>query len=110
VKGLNMTVVSEADVHLVAHCQLNIRTEPNRKSLIPDVILEPKVLGVDMALTNLDVKRIGEIRGDIAESIGDASRHYIENLIQAQEGRVVKKANEAIEKKRKNLRISVPSF
>lgn len=110
VKGFNMTVVSEADVRIVAHCQLTVRTEPNRKSLIPDIILEPKVVDVDLALTNLDVKRIGEIRGDIAEGIGDASRHYIENLIQAQEGRVVKKANEAIEKKRRSLRISVPSF
>ena len=106
VKGFNMTVVSEADVQIVANCQLTLRTEQNRKSLIPDLVLDPKVNGIKLSLTNLDVKRIGEIRGDIAEGIGDSSRHYIENLMQAQEGRALKKANEAIEKKRNSLRIS----
>lgn len=110
VKGLNMTVVSEADVQIVAHCQLTLRTESTRKNLLPDLVLEPRVNSVQLFLTNLDVKRIGEIRGDLAEVIGDTSRHDIENLLQAQEGRVARKANESIEKKRNSLRISVPAF
>jgi hypothetical protein len=105
VKGLNFTVVSEADVRVVAHCQLAIHTERRGGSLLPDLVLDPRVNGVELFLSHLETRRIGEIRGDIAEELGDRSRHYIENLLQAQESRVVKKANEAIEKKRGNLRI-----
>ena len=110
VKGLNTTVMSDANVQIVAHCQLAIHTAPNRKSVIPDLVLDPKVNGIDLSLTHLDVKRIGEIRGDLAEGIGDASRRTIENLLKSQEARVLKKANEAIDKKRSSLRISATPF
>jgi hypothetical protein len=105
VKGLNLTVVSDADVQVVADCELTLRPQPNRKSLLPDLILDPKVNRVSISLRDLDVKRIGEIRGDLAESIGDISRRDIENLLQGQEQRVVKKLNEAIDKNRSHLRI-----
>ncbi len=105
VKGLNFTVVSDADIQIIANCHLKIRRESNRARLLPDLVLEPRVNNVQLFLTNLEVRRIGEIRGDLAEGIGDTSRHYIENLLQTQEGRAVKKANEAIDKKRSQLRI-----
>lgn len=110
VKGMNMTVVSDADVQIVAHCQLALHTESHRKSTIPTLVLDPRVNGIDLSLTHLDVKRIGEIRGDIAEGIGDVSRRTIENLLKSQEGRALKKANEAIDKKRGSLRISATPF
>ena len=105
VKGLNLTVVSEAEIEVIAVCETLIRTRPNPKHLFPDLCFEPKVNRVQIFLKNLDVRRIGEIRGDIAEGLGDLSRHDIENLLQAQEGRVVKKINEAIEKNRSRLQI-----
>lgn len=106
VKGFNATVVSEADVEIIANCRLAIRTESNGKHLIPDLILDPHVDAIKLFLRHLDVKRIGEIRGVLAEGIGDLSRHDIENLLQAQENRVTKKANEAIDKKRSSLRLT----
>ncbi len=106
VKGFNTTIVSDVDVRIVTQCQLAIRTEFHGHSLLPDVILEPRVDDVKIFLTDLDVKRIGELRGDIAEEIGRSSRHDLENLLQAQEGRVIKKANEAIDKKQRSLHFS----
>ena len=105
VKGLNMTVISDADVEVFAHCRLSIQTESNRKHFFPDLLLQPHVDRVEIFLTNLDVQRIGELRGDLAEGLGDLSRHDIENLLQSQETRVTKKINEAIEKKKSSLRI-----
>lgn len=105
VKGLNLTVVSDAVVKVVADCEVVIRSEPNRKSLLPDLILDPKVNRVSISLCDLDVNRIGEIRGDLAEIAGDISRRDIEKLLQGQERRVVKKLNEAIDKNRTRLRI-----
>lgn len=106
VKGLNFTTISDADVEVVSHCEVVIRAELNPKSFLPDLVLEPTVRRVELFLRNLRVKRIGEIRGDVAKGIGEMARHDLENLIQAQEGRVVKNANEAIQKKQSNLRLS----
>ena len=105
VKGLNASTVSEADIEMIAHCEVMIRAAPNPDSLLPDTVIEPQVKRVELCLKDLDVQRIGAIRGDLAKGIGDASRHEIENLLQAQEPRVKKKANEAIEKNRGNLKL-----
>ena len=63
-------------------------------------MLEPQINDLKIFLTDLDVKRIGQLGGDLVEELGRGLRHDIENLIQAQEGRATNKANEAIEKKR----------
>ena len=105
VKGLNLTVVSEAEVRIVARCQVAIRSEFQQGHLIPDLVIEPHVQQVRISLVDLDVRRIGEIRGDAAEFMGGQSRRFIEGLLQAQEPRVAQKANEAIRKNRDRLRI-----
>lgn len=105
VKGLNFTVVSEADVDVIADCEVVVQTQPRRGSLIPDVVLDPRVRRVQLFLKDIDVRRIGEIRGDIAETVGDMARHDIENLLQDQEPRVLKKINEALTKNRGRLKI-----
>ena len=105
VKGFNVSTVSEADIEMIAHCEVIIRAVPNPKSLVPDTIIEPQVHRVELFLTNLDTQRIGAIRGDLAKGIGDISRHDLENLLQAQEPRVTRKANEAIEKNRTRLKL-----
>ena len=105
VKGLNASTVSEADIEMIAHCEVVIQAAPNPDSLLPDTVIEPQVKRVELFLKNLDVQRIGAIRGDLAKGIGDVSRHDIENLLQAQEPRVTRKANEAIEKNRGRLKL-----
>ena len=42
---------------------------------------------------------------DLAAELGNSSRQFLEDLLHAQEGRVLKKANEAIQKKKESLRI-----
>jgi hypothetical protein len=106
VKGFNVSTVSEADIEMIAHCEVIIRAASNPPSLFPDMIIEPKVNRVDLSLKKLNVQRIGAIRGELAKGIGDVSRHDIENLLQSQEPRVTRKANEAIEKNRGRLKLS----
>lgn len=109
VKGLNFTVVSDATVQLHAHCLLYIRTERREKHWLPDVILEPSIQSLKLKLVEVDTQRIGEIRGDLAEEIGNGSRGFIADLLRKQEPKVLKKANAAIAKKRDALRLS-PSW
>lgn len=104
VKGLNFPVVSDAVVQIHAQCELAIQTERRDKCFFPDLVLVPSLRRVKLKLKDVDTHRIGEIRGDLAEDMGDRSRHFIENLLQGQEPKVLKKANAAIAKKRESLR------
>ena len=105
VKGLNFPVVSDAVVQMHAQCELAMRTERQEKSFLPDVILAPSLQRVRLNLRDIDTHRVGEIRGDLAEELGNGSRRFIEDLLQKQEPKVVKKANAAIAKKRDALRV-----
>ena len=105
VKGLNFPVILEAVVQLDAQCELTIRTERREKSFFPDVILEPSLQRVRLTLRDLDTRQVGEIRGDLAEEMGNGSRRFVRDLLHQQEPKVVKKANAAIAKKRDALRI-----
>ncbi len=104
VKGLNLAVVSDAVVQLDAQCELAMRTERRENSFLPDVILAPSLQQIRLTLRDIDTRRIGEIRGDLAEELGDGSRRFIQDLLRRQEPRVLKKANAAIAKKREALR------
>jgi len=105
VKGLNFDVVSDVEVHLHAVCELTIRREMRPKSFLPDLILEPTIRSIRLELADLETHRIGRVGGDIAEELGNGSRLFIKELMHSQEGRVLKKANEAIQKKRDSLRV-----
>lgn len=105
VKGLNFPIVSDAVVQIHAQCELAIQTERRDKSFFPDFVLVPKLRRVKLKLKDVDTHQIGEIRGDLAEDMGDRSRRFIENLLQGQEAKVMKKANAAIAKKRDALRL-----
>ena len=105
VKGLNFDVESDVEVHIHAVVQLMTHTEWRSGSLLPDVVLEPTVRSVRLDLVDVNTHRIGRVGGDIAEELGDSTRKLFEDLIHSQEGRVLKKANEAIQKKRDSLRL-----
>lgn len=104
VKGLNFPVVSDAVVQMDAQCELVVRTERHEKSFLPDVIIVPSLQRVRLILRDIDTHQVGEIRGDIAEELGNGSRRFLEDLLHKQEPKVVKKANAAIAKKRDALR------
>lgn len=105
VKGVNFDIESDVEVHMHAVVQLDINTDRKPGSLLPDLVLDPKLRSVRLDLVDVNTRRIGRIGGDVAEELGDSSRALFESLIHSQEGRVLKKANEAIQKKRDSLRI-----
>lgn len=105
VKGLNFPVISDAVVQMDGRCELAVSTERREKSILPDVILAPSLQRVRLTLRDIDTHRVGEIRGDLAEELGNGSRRFLDDLLHRQEAKVVKKANAAMAKKRESLRI-----
>ena len=107
VKGLNFDFESDVDVQMDAVCQMAIRTERKEGSLLPDLVLDPSIRRIRLTLLDVNTRRVGRVGGDIAEEMGNGSRKLFEELMHSQEGRVLKKANEAIQKKKDSLRLPV---
>ena len=107
VKGLNFDFESDVEVHMHAVVQLLIHTERRSGSLLPDLLLDPSIRSIRLDLVDVNTRRVGRIGGAVAEELGDSSRKLFEDLIHSQEARVLKKANEAIQKKRDSLRLPV---
>ena len=107
VKGLNFDFESDVEVHMHAVVQLLIHTERRSGSLLPDLLLDPSIRSIRLDLVDVNTRRVGRVGGAVAEELGDSSRKLFEDLIHSQEGRVLKKANEAIQKKRDSLRLPV---
>lgn len=107
VKGLNFDFESDVEVHMHAVVQLLIHTERRSGSLLPDLLLDPSIRSIRLDLVDVNTRRIGRLGGAVAEELGDSSRKLFEDLIHSQEGRVLKKANEAVQKKRDSLRLPV---
>ncbi|MEZ6056267.1 MAG: hypothetical protein R3C01_06140 [Planctomycetaceae bacterium] len=106
VKGINLSTVANATLRARLFCQLRLRHERVSGRIFPDLVIEPEVSRARVALTGLDVHHIGKIGGDLAELMGNSSRWMVEDIVQGQEDRIVKKANKAITKNKEKLRLS----
>ncbi len=110
-KGIKMLNVSaEADMVVQARldCDLAIRLEPGK--LLSDVVLDPRVTGVDLRLVDLDLRRVGVLGHDVARELGDSLTPIIAHELDEREPKIVAKANAAIEKRRDRLRFSLEAF
>jgi len=98
VKGLNGTAVSYATLQL----RMILETSPaiafNLNTPFPKVELRPTVKSVDLKLKDLDVRQLGVLKGDLAEVLGDGSKHAIEALIQKQEGKIRVKLQKSLDR------------
>jgi hypothetical protein len=106
VKGFNMEIVSDATVVMHAACCLACRSERPAGSALPELVLEPDVQAIKLRLADLHVEKFGELRGDLAEELGNGSRGFVEDLLQRREDELVAKARREIDKRRDDLRLS----
>jgi len=107
IRGLSFPLETDVVVLMKAKCQLTMTTERQPKSFLPDIVLKPVVKTVELRIKDLSTRRIGELRGNLADELGNGLKPIIEDRLQKQESKVVKKANQAIEKKQSDLRVPV---
>jgi hypothetical protein len=104
VKFFNTSVQFEARVTGRIDCDLGIRFVPGK--WIDDVVVDPKITAVDLRMPEFQLLKVGVIGRDLARELSDPLRPLIEHEIKRREGRIVEKANAAIEKRRDQLRFS----
>lgn len=103
VKLLNGSTVADASLRVKADCSLDVSAETGDDG--PVVVFTPDVRKVDLSLPNLDVRKFGELRGDVATDLFDSLENVVEDLLQTQEGRVRKKARKEIAEHADDLRV-----
>ncbi len=108
VKMLNTSAQGDMTVRARLDFDLAIRLEPGK--LLTDVVLDPRVTGVDLELVDLDLRRVGILGHDVARELGDSLRPLIAQQLNEREPKIVAKANAAIEKRRDRLRFSPEQF
>jgi len=104
VKLFNTSTKADASLRMRADCSLQVSIEQD-----PDegacVVFSPDVTRVDLALPDLDIRKLGELRGDLAQEVGNGLEEIIEDLVQTQEKNVRKQARKEIAEHKDDLRI-----
>lgn len=98
VKGLNGTLVSDADIKVRLIISFDPQTEFSLAEPIPRIQMNAKVRDVDFWLKDIDVRRVGAFRGKGVELVGDGLEDALEELLQTQESRVKKKMQKELDK------------
>lgn len=108
IKMLNTSVLFDADVRARIHCRLSIRREPGK--LIDDVVLDPRVTAVELELVDFELNKLGVLGRDVARELSDPLKPLIARELERRQGKIVEKANAAIDKQRSKLRFSASDF
>jgi len=110
VKGLNFVTRSDSTIAMRAHCRIGVHAERASGGLLPEIVLDPEIQRVRIDLTDLDVRQLGFLGGDISDPLGDTSRWLVEDILQGQEGKILAKSRRVVEKNRDKLRLSPSSL
>lgn len=105
VKGVNFDLESDVEVRIQARVKVALQTEYQQGSLLPDLVLNPEITALKLELADINVRRIGRVGGPLVQDAGDMTKQIFEDLLHGQEARVLRKANEAIQKKKGSLRL-----
>ncbi len=87
-KGINATTVADTTIRINIFLSIDPQTSFSFADPIPEFNLNPTVERVDLALKDIDVRRIGIFHGPGVEAMGDASRKTIEKLMEQQERKI----------------------
>lgn len=98
VKGLNGTMISDADIEARLIVSFDPRAKFSLSAPIPRLQLNAKVHAVDFWLRDVDVRRVGVLEGKLVEVMGDGLEEVLEEFLQSQESRVKKKLQKELDK------------
>jgi hypothetical protein len=110
VKGFNGSLESDVTVQARADCSFRIKTAAKEDSFLPEVEVEPQVHDLDLKLSDVDTRKVGRIGGWVADELGNFTREAMEDLLQAQEKKVLERIQKSIRKNEDRLRLDLNSW
>ena len=98
VKGVNGKVEADATVEARAICSLETRTTFEPGSLMPHFTFLPQVHEIHLRLEDIDLERVFLLSGPISKELGKGMRHTLEDILQEQEPKILKKIQKSLDK------------
>lgn len=100
-----LTAEADARVQLRIAGSIGILVDPIR--VPPDLVVDPIVEEADFRISYFELQRVGKIRGDVAEELGELAYEVLdEAVIKPARRDIVARLNRQIDRKRDNLRLS----
>lgn len=104
----NASVAVQVEIDAECSVQMNPLVFP------PDIQFSPTVTKASVRLTKMEVDRISQIRGDIAEELGKGLRGFVDEYLRDYDDKLVAKMNKQLDKQKDKLRVStidyIPKF
>ncbi len=104
VKLLNATCEAESSVEARIDCEMAWHWTPGK--YLGQFTVEPKVTGVDLKLTQFELKKAGKLEGWAARELGENLTGVISKKLRDEQPKLVEKLNKAIAKKQDRLHFS----
>lgn len=108
VKGVqlyNVSIDGKSKVNVVATVEL--RTLMDITKFPPDLLFRPQVQTVDIALADFRIDRISKVGGEVAQQVTRYARSSIEDRMEKEEVKTVKKLNRELEKNQDKWKLSL---
>lgn len=99
---------AKAVVRLDLGCRVKVDLDTSK--FPPDLVVTPRVERAEVRLIDVDLDRLGVLRGDLAEELGRALRPTLQHEIARRQGELQPKLNAAIAARQGDLRFSLTSW
>lgn len=101
----------EADARLRMDIVGDIGFELDLTRIPPDILADPHVSSIRLSLVDLNVDRISNVGGEVAESIGDVVKRILrDEYLPNQQAKIVQKLNRQIDRRRDRLRLGASDW
>lgn len=97
VKGINGTLISDADIDVRLILSIRPETDFSWDHPLPELKINAKVRDVDFKLKDVDVRRVGVLQGKFIEVVGDGLEPAFDELLQSQESRTKKRLQKKLD-------------
>jgi hypothetical protein len=100
----NANLVVQVEIDAEVDIQMNPLVFP------PDMQFSPTVTAATVRLAKMEVDRISQIRGDVAEELGKGLRGFVDDYLRDYDDKLVTKINKQLEKQKDKLRVSTGDY
>jgi hypothetical protein len=102
-------ISAQADAVIGADFDIDVKISFEGGTLIPDVVVEPKIAESRLALIRFDLNRVGPVGGDLIRDLGNELKDFLEVLLKTYEDDVKNAANQALAKALKDGKVKIPA-
>jgi hypothetical protein len=83
-------------------------TSPDKKGWFVEIEFVPEVDRVRIELDDFDVRRLGQLRGDLPDGLGDTAQGLLAKVLKSQEDKVTRRIRRELDERDARLNLTLP--